>query len=196
MKLYTGIGSRETPPEIFQLMSLLAERLALAGWTLRSGGADGADSAFEQGCRKAQGLREIYLPRKGFMNNDSTLCTVSPEAMSLAASIHPVWDRLDPGSRKLHARNCYQVLGQALDAPTDAVICWTADGCETRQERKKTTGGTATAIVLAHDRGIPVFNLRNLKSQVRLVTWLAERAVDVSDVLPLQSPPPTQGSLF
>ena len=49
-KPYTGIGSRETPTAILDLMIAIGGVLAQRGFTLRSGGADGADDAFEQGC--------------------------------------------------------------------------------------------------------------------------------------------------
>ena len=48
MKYYTGIGSRETPKDIMQLMSKLAYKLASEGYILRSGAAQGADTAFEE----------------------------------------------------------------------------------------------------------------------------------------------------
>ena len=41
--IYTGIGSRKTPPGILAQMSELAAFLARSGWVLRSGGAPGAD---------------------------------------------------------------------------------------------------------------------------------------------------------
>lgn len=44
-KYYAGIGSRETPTRVLQLMIKAAQRLAQRGYTLRSGGADGADAA-------------------------------------------------------------------------------------------------------------------------------------------------------
>jgi len=46
---YSGIGSRSTPENILHMMGDVAYRLANKGWILRSGGADGADNAFEQG---------------------------------------------------------------------------------------------------------------------------------------------------
>lgn len=57
MKIYTGIGSRNTPPDILDIMFRLAGKLASEGYVLRSGGAQGADDAFEQG---AADSTEIY----------------------------------------------------------------------------------------------------------------------------------------
>jgi hypothetical protein len=42
MKYYAGIGSRETPKDILDLISKIAIKLESLGYTLRSGGADGA----------------------------------------------------------------------------------------------------------------------------------------------------------
>ena len=59
---YAGIGSRKTPVHILSKMRRVAERLEVRGYTLRSGGADGADTAFEEGCKR----KEIFLPQPGF----------------------------------------------------------------------------------------------------------------------------------
>lgn len=68
---YAGIGSRETPPDVLADMRLIGAKLALRRFTLRSGGADGADLAFEEVAPgrlagKAARPREIYVPWKGF----------------------------------------------------------------------------------------------------------------------------------
>lgn len=47
---YTGIGSRSTPPEVLERLRDLAAALAREGYELRSGAADGADMACEEGC--------------------------------------------------------------------------------------------------------------------------------------------------
>jgi hypothetical protein len=191
---YAGIGSRETPPEVQQEMEDLAAALATAGFTLRSGGADGADSAFERGAQRVQGKMEIFLPWQGFNNNPSPLSGVSPEALALAQTVHPRWDMLGQGPRKMHGRNCYQVLGRTLDLPAAAVICWTPDGCETEAKRTRNTGGTATGIVLGLRRGIPVFNLQAPGARARLNKFLESHGVPFRLVEQDESPP--QGALF
>ena len=151
MRKYAGIGSRSTPSGVLALMREIGRQNAEAGWLLRSGGADGADSAFEQGCHSVGGKMEIFLPWAGFNKNRSNLCTVKPEAFQLASQIHPAWNILSYGAKKLHARNCYQILGSSLDDPVECVICWTPNG--------EAVGGTATAIALAGRYKIPVYNL-------------------------------------
>ena len=42
-RAYAGIGSRETPDQVLQIMTDLAVALAKEKFTLRSGGAGGAD---------------------------------------------------------------------------------------------------------------------------------------------------------
>lgn len=145
--IYTGVGSRETPQDIYILMSKIAQKLSEMGYTLRSGGADGADLAFESGATK----KEIYLPWKGFNDSNSQLYNIPDEAFEIASRIHPAWDKLKQGGKKLHARNILQVLGMTLDNPSKFLICWTPKG--------KDTGGTRTAIVLAREYNIPIINL-------------------------------------
>lgn len=191
----TGVGSREAPPEACEVAEELAYETAKAGWLWTSGGAPGMDTAFEKGVDRAKGKKEIYLPYRGFNGNSSHLCGVTEEALALASAVHPAWDRLKESWRHLHARNCYQVLSETLDLPSDLVVCWTPDGCETRKARSRATGGTATAIVLAADRGIPVFNLKNMDSRIRLNGFLAKQKIAYR--VPLIEPlPQRQEALF
>lgn len=167
LKYYSGIGSRETPDEVGRVMANIAQQLEQDGYILRSGAATGADSFFEEGVQDPQN-KEIYLPDKDFNGSTSQLFGVSPEALEMASTIHPAWDRCKPFVRKLHARNCYQVLGKDLRTPADFVICWTQYG--------KIVGGTATAIRLAQRHGIPVLNLGSVKTgqyQVAFENFLA-----------------------
>lgn len=194
LRYYAGIGSRETPSHMLSLFESLASALGRAGYTLRSGGADGADTAFETGARAVQAARDIYLPWSGFNDNDSPLHGVTSAALDLAKTVHPRWDALGQGPRKLHARNCFQVLGRNLDTPSDFVVCWTPDGCETEAARTRQTGGTATGIILALRHGVPVFNLRNSSSARRLNEFLAAKAIEFS--VPASDIEAEQGSLF
>lgn len=168
---YAGIGSRKTPPETIDRMVAAAERLARMGYTLRSGGADGADAAFERG---AGSLKEIFLPWRGFNNNPSPLWTPSIEAGDIAASVHPAWGNLSQAAKKLMARNSHQILGADLRTPSGFVICWTPCGAEKEAQRGRTTGGTGQAIALADRHAIPVFNFANPDAGNRLLAFLKE----------------------
>lgn len=158
-KFYTGIGSRQTPPEILRIMMSLATKLKSLGYVLRSGGADGADSAFE---RNAGSSSEIYRA------SDAT-----DVAIDLASKFHPAWNRCSDYAKKLHGRNAFQVLGSDLKTPSAFVVCWTPDGCIDHSSRSIRTGGTGTAISIASANGIPVFNLCRRDHYERIVEFIS-----------------------
>lgn len=148
--IYTGIGARATPYHVKDKMYRLGRGLALVGAKLRSGGADGADTAFEQGCLDAGGACDIFLPWKGFNGHHSPLYGTTRDARLLAKRYHPKWHILSNGVRDLMGRNCYQILGSDLNTPCSFVVCWTPNGA--------ITGGTGQALRMAGDLNIPVFN--------------------------------------
>ena len=148
MKYYAGIGSRKTPYEIISVMVDIGKYLAKMGYILRSGAADGADAAFEAGCDSVSGSKLIYLPWKGFNRSDSEFYTISEEAFELAKKYHPNWTMLRHSAEKLHARNCYQILGEDLKTPSKFVVCW-SNG----------SGGTEQALRIATAYNIPIINL-------------------------------------
>lgn len=159
-KYYAGIGSRQTPQNILEFMVACAEVLSVRGFTLRSGGAAGADTAFALGAS----VMEIYRPRNENTTNFKWTTRYSDilwdKAMGLAEHLHPAWDRCSPWARALHARNCFQVLGHDLMTPSKFVICWTQDGAINTNECGYGTGGTGMAIRVASMHDIPVYNLR------------------------------------
>lgn len=151
---YAGIGSRKTPTHVLTWMTSIAQRLAGYGYTLRSGGAEGADRAFEAGSL----LKEIYTPRSVGVNWDRAFSTVT--------NFHPAPARLSSYARLLMARNAFQVLGPQCDDQSKFVVCWTPDGAETHTSRL--TGGTGQAIRIANYYDIPVVNLANHDAADRL----------------------------
>jgi len=156
-KFYTGVGSRETPESVLRLMKKIAIKLSELGYCLRSGGADGADSAFEAGAR----FKRIFTANQA-----------TPEAIKIAAKFHPAWHRCGEYARKLHGRNSFQVLGENLNTPSSFLICWTRDGATSHTERSIKTGGTGTAISIANHYNIPVFNLNRPKHFKRLSDFI------------------------
>ncbi|MEB8476667.1 MULTISPECIES: DUF4326 domain-containing protein [Acidithiobacillus] len=171
---YAGIGSRSTPDHVLQTMRKIAHRLSELGYTLLSGGAAGADSAFEEGCF---GKKKIYLPWPGFRHLQGRHCVTLPsaEAYRVAEAIHPTWKRLNDTAQALMARNSHQVLGTDLRSPVDFVVCWTPDNCESEATRSRNTGGTGQAIALANRWGIPVVNLAGGKVAMNRMAELVMR---------------------
>jgi|5B_taG_2_1085324.scaffolds.fasta_scaffold03395_9 hypothetical protein len=143
-KYYAGIGSRETPKNILDLMRRSAIKLRRQGYTLRSGGAKGADTWFKLGA-----LHEnidvppsvIYTPKSD----------IPFWAMASVDKYHPNHHALTPYARMLHARNAMILLGSDQTTPVDFVICWTKGGAD--------KGGTGQALRIAKDKGIPIYNL-------------------------------------
>lgn len=150
MKKYAGIGSRKTPKDVQKRMEGLGRLLGLKGYSLRTGGADGADEAFRRGRNTTAGGLELYLPWKEF-NGHSSGFLPSKAAFVVAEKYHPAWGNCSGAARALHARNCHQVLGPLLNDPSAFIICWTEDG--------KASGGTGQALRIAADYKIKVFNL-------------------------------------
>lgn len=151
MTLYAGIGARATPEPILRSMSRIAVRLSVSGYTLRSGGARGADSAFAN----------VVSPERKeiFGAADATKA-----AMAIAAKHHPAWQNCDELARKLHGRNAMIIMGAKLNKPVDFVVCWTPDGID--------AGGTGLGMRIAWSLKIPVYNLfypehaRNLHKRI------------------------------
>lgn len=163
-QFYAGIGSRETPADILAIMTRVARALDRLGWGLRSGGALGADTAFESGCDS--GRKEIYLPWPGYNERTSPFTSPTPEAIQLASQHHPAWERVKQGGRKLHGRNSHIILGYPLNDPVAFVICWTVGG--------KAVGGTGLGINLATSREIQVYNLARPDHLQIINSWIAE----------------------
>lgn len=153
-------------------MRNLAWDLVGLGYKLRSGGAPGADTAFEEGALLGGQLPEVYLPWPGFNDHAGKvyLAEPSPEAFEVSARYHPNWRYLSRGAKKLHARNAHQVLGLKLDDPADFVVCWTPDGSLDGQGRR--VGGTGQALRIAHGHGVEVINLQRESHRAMVLATL------------------------
>ena len=152
-KDYAGIGARKTPYDVRQQMIAAAASLGALGFTLRTGGAWGADSAFELGAVPYD-RTELYLPWEGYNNKVSPWHKSMDEAYAIAAEHHPAWDRCNDTVRKLHARNVHILLGPDLTEPVRFVMCWTYQG--------KDVGGSGMGIRIARTNKIPIFNLGSM----------------------------------
>lgn len=149
VKYYAGVGSRSTPYRMCHFMTQVASWMQEKGWTLRSGGADGADTAFERGVTGTN--KQIFLPWSGFNKNRSNLYTMPREAFQTVDQFHPAPHRLSPAGRKMMARNACQVLGPDLNTYSRTVLCWTPGGLG--------DGGTGQAIRIARHYEISVHDL-------------------------------------
>lgn len=175
MIYYTGIGSRKTPKAILDVMYGLAMKLGVRGYTLRSGGAAGADTAFEDGAISVNAPTEIYTPwldkrRPDYRQIPLTSLSkeLQAEAKEIAADIHPGWSNIRGSSKAIHARNILQVVGSDLKTLSSFVLCWTPYDDYYRPD----AGGTAQACRMAIKSGIPIYNLRDEAIMETVTTWL------------------------
>lgn len=140
------------PLSVCETMVHAAREMDKLGWIVRSGHAQGADQAWELGHHLAR--REIYLPWNGFNDGYGPGVFVSPPSPALAAVaalVHPRWDYLKDGAKKLMMRNVSIILGHNLNDPVKFVAYWSPD--------RKVQGGTGNAIKLAQSYNIPTFNI-------------------------------------
>ncbi|MFZ4217025.1 hypothetical protein ACEV6Q_04065 [Enterobacter ludwigii] len=172
MKYYTGVGSRDTPSDVLELMMKVARKLAMQGWVLRSGGAGGADTAFLRGAIDAGGVYENYVAWKGFSKEFTEILPDYEKSLNVLSSVENLNPRIYSRSLKdsvlrLHSRNVNQVLGMNLSTPSKFVILYAPeDGIN------KVTGGTNTAYQVAKQFDIPVFNLYKSVDRSRLELFL------------------------
>lgn len=143
--IIAGIGARATPMEILMQIEQVGLMLAIRGIKGRSGGAAGADTAFERGMKVINpALIQVFPGHVGHYL----------AWQEHAARFHPNWDACDENTRKLHARNSAIMCGPSplsRSEPVDAVVCWTPGGA--------ITGGTGQSLRIAAAYNIPVFNL-------------------------------------
>lgn len=156
-RYYTGVGSREVPPEIGKLITEIAVKLEELGFTLRSGFAPGSDTYFAKKVKN----KEIFIPWKNF--GEGIVPKETEFAHNLLKEVHPAYDRLSQGALKLHLRNVNQVLGKNLNEPSQFLICWAK-----MDNQGIPIGGTRTAWMIAQKYGVPCFNLERKEDLERI----------------------------
>lgn len=144
-KYYAGIGSRETPTHVLEMMTHLAVRLGEDGYILRSGGAKGADNAFARGAP----AQEIFKSHEALPWAHEMVKT------RFLPTDRGGFDHWNEYTKGLLARNMMQILGKNGDTPVDFVVCWTKSAVYT----DSSAGGTGYAIRCALGHGIRVYNL-------------------------------------
>lgn len=164
MNYYAGIGSRETPVLVMASMEKIGQLLDKYGYCLRSGGANGADTAFAQLVTN----KHIYIPYIGFNglypNKDNIFIDKDHpmyESAFESLKFHPHGFKLSLKSRNMMIRNYFQIYGQE-NVLSDFVICWTPGGADGYTRKTDwIDGGTGQAIRLSSANNIPVYNLND-----------------------------------
>lgn len=168
-KFWSGIGSRETPNEICDLMKQIGKKLENRGWTLRSGGAKpkrkslttwSADLAFEYFVKN----KYIYTV-KNFDFSEPNYSFCRNEVLSVLDKKIDL-DNYDKHCQILLLRDINQVLGSSKTCPDHSkfLICWVKH----ENYNESDLGGSRIAIRCALKHGIKVYNLVN-KDHVQLI---------------------------
>ncbi len=188
---WTGVGSRETPPDILLMMEFIGKLLTDLGYVMRSGGAEGADTAFYAGCKKSdkfyEATPEVFLswdgmtaygkkwyhdPKEGYL--DAHRYDTWQAANAIALETRGSWERCGWGGQQHHTRNVFQVIGTDLASPSNFLICW----AQPVGKKGYVRGGTATAVKLAIQKHIEVFNLYHAEHYNRMVDFLDKHDVE------------------
>ena len=161
MKFATIIGSRTCTNEELETLRSIAEHLHREGYTLRSGGAVGADSVIN-----TLEHVQIIIPWEGFngLKHDGmrVFCLRNLKDRNIALKSvqqnHPAPHRLENGALKLHMRNIYQITGP--EAVNREKLSELVVFCADEDHRGNVSGGTRTAVTLARRLHIPTYNIR------------------------------------
>lgn len=165
MKIYAGIGARNTPKFILSIMGSIGEYLAKQGWVLNTGASPGADQAFVEGALKGNGTVNLFLPWPFYekkwlstLHGNVNITVFDPrthtDAVQSVYDFHPAAKSLKISVMALHARN-YLILEGIKFA-----VCYTTNG--------KIAGGTGQAIRIINQRKKNLFNLGNKEDLQRV----------------------------
>lgn len=165
-KIATIIGTRNPTKKELLKLKKIAEDLHEKGYILRSGGAKGCDAVINH----LENV-EIYIPWEGYNDfyHDGKRVFVfgksnlEERALEIVGKIHPYYNNLSQGVKKLHARNVFQIFGFRKIERSEAtsVVHFVAD-----EKNGVVKGGTATAVNIARKLKILTHNHReNIKKE-------------------------------
>ena len=183
MPAYTLVGSRKTPSTILLEATKIGIWISQQQHFARSGHAEGFDWAAEQGAAK---FCDVFLPWLGFNKHLPMLGTPvvvkSTEAHeALVRKYHPAPDRLSKWAFDLMARNSCQVLGEDLESPSLATVCWCPGD----------RGGTGQAVRISEGFGIPVIRMHLSEfATAELVIAELERILESKELYSKPPEPP------
>jgi len=159
VRYFAGIGARRAPKEVLVDIFYYSQRLRKLGYVLRSGGADGCDTYFENGYLGFDDQKEIFKAKD-----------VKPWAIEKVKNYLPEdylprglveFDNWGNHVKNLLGRNMQQLFGNDGGKPIDFIVCWTKSLNYPRSE----VGGTGYALRCALDHKIPIYNLVDPKQR-------------------------------
>lgn len=170
---YSGVGSRETPIEICNLMTKIASKLeqnSSFNYILRSGRAIGADKAFEKGVKNPKNKCIYTIDNFDFSPENYEMC--KSEILSVFDS-NRNFDNYGKNAKILILRDVNQVLGsvKTCSEKSKFLICWTKN-LNYYAKPPNACGGTRFAVRIALKHDIPVFNLLIKEDRERIEKFL------------------------
>lgn len=180
-RFYAGVGSREAPLEILELMVRIGRTMAEQGFGLSSGDAIRSDQAFYRGACLARNPppHRIYLAWSGIggrFHDPDNGWHVAPfyrenyeQASQIAEKARGGFFGLTQGGIAQHVRNVYQIYGHTLDEVVKVMWYW---GIPVGKQ-EKVKGGTNTALQLAIMANVNRINLytdHGIERAIRFLT--------------------------
>lgn len=184
------IGSRETPPEAIRVLEDTGECLCNIGIAVTSGDADGADKAGIRGAMRSSWWPDIgarvFLPWNGIQYPDgfkrwadnriyfdATKFENYEEARAIALKARGSFEGLKRGGIAMQTRNPYQILLDDLSTPVGFVVFW----AKPIGKLGKVSGGTNTAVQIAIERGIPIYNLATDEGMEKILSFIKRKGL-------------------
>lgn len=160
---YTVILDKAVPENILAKVEEIVKVLSGHGFTLRYGGTEEFESRFE----KVAERKELILPWRDFNEKQSKFTFNNDRSLAVAKMFHPTFDTMKKGVQAFLARNARLILGHEMKSPTNFLICWTDDGCESLREKTSATGFVGHPIAIASAAHVPIYNLNRENSVAR-----------------------------
>lgn len=157
---YTGVGSRQAPPDILCDLADYSQSLQNKGYTVRTGDAKGCDAIFAR-----MNNSVIYDPTMVINKLDHWSYA---EVKKYLPTDRQGFDNWKPYVKALLARNMMQVLGDAGNSPSGFLLCW----APSLFYEDSSSGGTGYAIRCALAHGITVYNLFDPVARLQFKTFL------------------------
>ena len=169
---YAGIGHRNTPEKVRDMMTNIGSQLAQMGFILRSGNAIGADQAWEEEVTRK--MKEIFIINRKHSCPFGIIPKFTQEQWDFVIRHYhggeTAFIKQSEYVQQLFLRNLNILCGKDLDDKVDFVAYW--------HEGEHCDGGTGHTVAMAKTLGIPCFNIWSQKDQQamdELVTQLVEK---------------------
>lgn len=191
--VYAGIGSRETPKDVLDLMTKAAAWLASKGYKLQTGYKrkqtngklveEGADKAFSDGTNN----KELFGPDMANATTKSIAEEIHPNLKGMWSAVYNKWvskvgkekaTEYADGAIDLQARNTFQVFGAKLDTAVDFVLFY----AEETNDPMRPKGGTGQAVEMSRRKGIPTINMANKDWRKELTKVIGKKPTEVDQI--------------